>query len=360
MLADHALARGRCTAGKKAEMTSAERVAAALELRETDRVPVVLFTVYCGIKYAGCKVGEGLADDERYIRAELKCLDDFGSDAVWAVGGVDIVAFALGAEVRFLEDDAPQILEHPIRCREDLERMRSVDVMAQGEAQRRLRRVRKLKKAVGKEVPVVAVVQAPFNTACQLRGVENLYKNMISDPDFVTAILEFATERDAEHALALAEAGADVIWMGNSVAGGLSISRKHYEQFAHPYSRRIFHQLKASGVRTALHTCGNWNDRFDIVADEGADVWHVSEYADLSALKTLYGDRVCLMGNVGSVGILKGPPERVGDEAAKCIEDAGKGGGFILSADCGIPRDAPWDNVMALAKAARNIAYTTR
>ncbi len=339
---------------KKAEMTPIERIKATMNRKETDRVPVVPQTIYCGIRYAGFKVGKCFVDVEEYVQSQLQCLEDFGWDAAWVVGGVDIVAVALGAKTRYYEDDAPLIIDHPIKTREDLERIRTIDVMAQEQIQNRLRCTSELRKAVSKDVAIFALMRAPYNTSCMLRGVECLYRNMISDPGFVTEILEFATEKSIEHALALTEAGADVVWMGNSVAGGLTISRKHYEQFAHPYSKRAFHKLKANGVTTVLHTCGDWNDRFDLVVEEGADCWHVSDYADLGALKERYGDRVALMGNVGSVRVMTGSPEEVAEESRKCIQAAGSNGGFILSADCAVPRDAPKDNMMAMAKAARD------
>jgi uroporphyrinogen-III decarboxylase len=49
--------------------------------------------------------------------------------------------------------------------------------------------------------------------------------------------------------------------------------------------------------------------------------------------------------------LLLGTPEQVASEASACIDKAAKGGGFILSADCAVPRDVPGENLQAMVKA---------
>jgi len=52
--------------------------------------------------------------------------------------------------------------------------------------------------------------------------------------------------------------------------------------------------------------------------------------------------------------MLQGTPEVVRQKSAELISIAGKGGGFILSPGCEVPRDTPPENMLALVEAAVN------
>ncbi|MBI2315861.1 MAG: cobalamin-binding protein [Betaproteobacteria bacterium] len=49
--------------------------------------------------------------------------------------------------------------------------------------------------------------------------------------------------------------------------------------------------------------------------------------------------------------MLLGKPEDVKRESKECIAKAGARGGFILGADCGVPRDTPAANMRAMTEA---------
>jgi uroporphyrinogen-III decarboxylase len=49
--------------------------------------------------------------------------------------------------------------------------------------------------------------------------------------------------------------------------------------------------------------------------------------------------------------LLLGSPEKVKREAIECINKGGLGGGFMLGANCVVPRDTPTENMRALTEA---------
>ena len=74
----------------------------------------------------------------------------------------------------------------------------------------------------------------------------------------------------------------------------------------------------------------------------------------MSAMKTRYGDKVCLKGNVDCTGALcDGTPEEVEDEVRQCILAGGACGGLILSSSNTIHRGVKPDNYRAMLRAAR-------
>jgi len=62
-------------------------------------------------------------------------------------------------------------------------------------------------------------------------------------------------------------------------------------------------------------------------------------------LKKLYGGRISLMGNLHTTDImLRGTVDEVERAAKQAIDDAGAGGGFILSTGDQCGRDTPLEN----------------
>ncbi|MCL5958529.1 MAG: uroporphyrinogen decarboxylase, partial [Chloroflexi bacterium] len=207
--------------------------------------------------------------------------------------------------------------------------------------------------AVGPEVPVTGLVPSPFLLAGTLRGAEALMRDFFSNRRFIEELSLLCIDYTSKYALLLVEAGADVIRLVNPFANASCISRKHYQEFVHPYTRQMLARLKAKGIRVIFHTCGRWDDRLDLVTSEGADILHVDKM-DLLAFKQSYGGRVGVMGNVKTVDtMLLGRPQDVERESRECIRQAGTGGGYILSADCVLPRDTPVENIQAMVSAAR-------
>ena len=93
----------------------------------------------------------------------------------------------------------------------------------------------------------------------------------------------------------MVEAGCDIVWLPMPTLGGTCMSKKHYVELCLPYNKQFIEKIRKTGAKIILHTCGNWNDRFDVASKEGADALHVSE-ADLETLKKEYGKKNCVDG----------------------------------------------------------------
>ena len=73
---------------------------------------------------------------------------------------------------------------------------------------------------------------------------------------------------------------------------------------------------------------------------------------DIAEVKRLYGDMLCLIGNVSLVTLGRGTPEQVAAEAKGLIRDLGENGGYMLSSSNSIASYLPVENVLALSRAA--------
>ena len=185
-----------------------------------------------------------------------------------------------------------------------------------------------------------------------LRGISNLYMDLVLNPMFVSDLQEFCLGKAIDFAKEMVKAGADMVIATNPIANTSCISRVMYETQVHPFTKKLYQAIRQTGAKLGFHSCGNWDDRYDLLIEERPHLlW--PDKVDIGVLRQKYGERVCILGNVKTTEtMLQGTPEKVRKEALECMEKGGSKG-YMLGADCVLPRDVPPDNVRALIGAAR-------
>lgn len=328
---------------------------AAFRRQIPDRVPVMQMALYHGIRLLGKKlsaihdldvaIGALAAVQKRYMPDIMT--PSFGCK-YWLYGD-------LGIELRMPEDGFDSVQEAYFTSRKDLETKPLPDPSDPDTLlHNQIRLVRAISELFGNETVVASFGGSSLGRAGDLVGNERLLAWLIEDPD----LARLAIQRVSEWTLAIAKAsldvGAEVIGMVDPTAGGSVISRNHFEQFSLPILRELNAEIKNhKDVPTYLHICGKVDDRIDLMVETGVDGLSFDQNVNLAKAKRDFGDKVCLIGNVDPVGVLfLGSPEDVTQTSRVCIEQAGEGGGFILAPGCGVPPDAPVENLLALHEAA--------
>ena len=129
----------------------------------------------------------------------------------------------------------------------------------------------------------------------------------------------------------------DYLTLGGS--GSITLaSPELFDRFALPFIKEATHLCAQAGLPTMLHSCGKETHLVRRVAEE-TDLNCVNPLevppmgdCDLAALKRQYGHKLALMGNLHTTEVmLRGTVDEVKAAARKAIDDAGAGGGFILS-----------------------------
>lgn len=173
---------------------------------------------------------------------------------------------------------------------------------------------------------------------CCLRGTEQAIYDTFDDPQWVHQCLQVLLERKLVFARSLEGAKYDILELGGGDASNTVISPKMFQEFVAPYDSQIIEACHQAGQKIAYHTCGGMMLILDdIVAmkpdametftpiDMGGDV-------DLGKAKKRIGDKVCMIGGFDQGHYLSDCSEGETRKAVrKCFEEAGEGGGYIIS-----------------------------
>lgn len=342
-------------------MTSRERVIAALERREPDRVPlfepIIDQRVIKGVLPEGTyeELNEYLGDDciglnrSSWDKSKIEFIDKEKGTFRDRWG----VIRALGPEAN------PYPVEPAIKHYEDLRDWSPPDP-ADPTVYGHLPEL--VKKYKGKKAIVFMGRDAFFNPA-HVRGVEAFLMDMILNPKFVHELIDLCLEYDMEVVRRAIKIGVDVIVFGDDYADKNTsfMSPKHFREFIFPRLKRAIKNAHDHGAYVIKHTDGNIWSIIDMIIEAGPDALNPIEPAagmDLGEVKARYGDRVALVGNIDCGALLSwGTPEEVREAVRKAIAVAGPGGGYMVSSSNSIHSSVKPENLVAMARAVHEFGH---
>lgn len=133
------------------------------------------------------------------------------------------------------------------------------------------------------------------------------------------------------------------------------ISRKHFEEYALPYIKRVVKAVKKEGGLTMLHICGDVTDRLDLLAETGVDSLSVESKVSLKRAREVIGRKTSLAGNVNPVKILQfGSEEDVKEAVVNCLGLGAGNGGFVLLPGCDVASGVTFENIKVFVETGHN------
>jgi uroporphyrinogen decarboxylase len=354
-------------------MTGRERILAALNVKQPDRVPLYIHGINEGpIVGIGRHLTEGLPEPKQFYdmtdTEKLKLLDTLF--LIHEHFGVDgFTSFEIGHEVdldkaRVMDDwgivylrsphGLPVAKGHPVQDVADLKGYRPPtpnrkDLLLLDLARERFKG----------QVALFWLMRGTFVRSWRLAGMQNLMVKMIRSPEFVHRIASMVLEYNLLQLDMLAEAGLDVLVVEDDIAttGATLISPLHFQEFVNPYNRKIVQHAHALGLKVVRHSDGNLWQILDILLEAGYDGLNPLEPhagMDLEKVKQYCGDRICLVGNIDCMDLLcNGTTEQVESAVLQAIEVAAPGGGYILSESNSLHPGVNPENCIAMFEAAK-------
>ena len=156
----------------------------------------------------------------------------------------------------------------------------------------------------------------------------------------------------------MVEMGFDYIELSNS--GMVTLANPQlFRQYSLPTIQQASKIIRQAGLLSEVHCCGFAKEVVKACHDE-TDVDSINPLQEppmgdcvLAEIKKLYGDTLCLKGNVGvTEPLLFGTPADVEADVIRCMNAAKEHGRFILFSEEGIGALTPVENVEAYVTAA--------
>jgi uroporphyrinogen decarboxylase len=200
------------------------------------------------------------------------------------------------------------------------------------------RYLKRLARDLGEDLFIfTSVFSGIFENTWQPLGFERFAVAARKEKDFVRRLIRFYTDLCCMFIEAAADAGIPGYCYGDDMAyrSGPMFSPRTFEELFGDSLRRVTETAHAQGMKIIVHSCGNTYKLLDWFADCGFDGVHPLEPTagmELAEVKEMIGERMALVGNIDVSHILvDGSREEVTGAVKQAIHDAGEGGGYILA-----------------------------
>jgi uroporphyrinogen-III decarboxylase len=214
---------------------------------------------------------------------------------------------------------------------------------------------------IAPDVSVHVEVFSPFTHLMELFGYEQALMALIDEPQKCHEVLAAFAQQVLTQVKLYAACGPDAILVSSAFAGAGFISRQMYQEFVVPYEDHIFQSIRGHGAKSYVHTCGAIGDRLDLMSETSVDGIDTLDppplgTVELSEAKSKYGERFFFKGNLDSVNEMLNADDQTFEEAVKDrIKIGTPGSGYILSSACSVaPRVKP-ERLKKLAALAKEL-----
>ena len=353
-----------------------DRVLAALELREPDRVPTMdvmeeISNVYevlgkkplpFGYLFSNRHTGWVIdklapvinrarlfdAEMDRFSFDRTEASVKMGYDATWVMHvpiwrfrDTKTIVDIYGRRYDTVLDSrgnlaTPMYREGLIRGPEDWKAWDKGDLFRLPE--RANRAFSRIQKALGHKIFIFgAFLYGLFENSWQPMGFERFAVAVRREKSFIQRVIKFYEDHFCMMLEAWADAGLPGAIYTDDMAyrSGPMLNPRSMEELYGEALRRITATAHRLGMKIVIHSCGNVIPLLGWFADCGFDGVHALEPTagvELAKAKEVVGSRMCLVGNIDITHILvDATREEVFEAVRQSILAAGQGGGYILA-----------------------------
>ena len=220
-----------------------------------------------------------------------------------------------------------------------------------------MRYAKKMKK-YGYPVFSMSITQAPFDAVSEFfRGLTGSMTDMYRHPEELKKILDLQVESAIQVGVEDAEMReAKIVFVPLHRGADGFMSNKQFEEFYWPTLVKVMEGLIQKDLMPMPFFEGGYNERLPYLQEfakkNRGKVLYYFDKTDMSKAKEMFGDYVCLRGNVPGSLLVGGTPGKVEEYVKNLIKNCSSGGGLIVDGGVGgIPDESKFENVKAMIDA---------
>jgi MtaA/CmuA family methyltransferase len=301
-------------------------------------------------RYSGYTYREFASDYRALVESNLKCMEDFGMDAVGLISDPYRETAAFGGEVTFPEEGVPRCIRPVVKSLEDIAELKNPDVHKSVRTLDRIRAGEMLSKLTSGRVPVIGWIEGPLAESCDLAGVNEVLLKIFMEPDFVKRLTDKTMATAKTFARAQVEAGCGIIGMGDAICS--QVSRENYGEFVKDKHRELVEYIHSMGARVKLHICGNITHLLEDLRDVKPDILDLDWMVDMEQAYRVLGPEITRCGNLDPVSVIQNTDPATILEKSVSLCSLEQGRGFILSGGCEITVNTPPAHLRAMREAS--------
>ncbi|MDP6876584.1 MAG: MtaA/CmuA family methyltransferase, partial [Alphaproteobacteria bacterium] len=285
---------------KPLEMTSRERVLAALAGQPVDRTPVCCPTSVATVELmdlVDAPFPNANREAAPMARLAATAHTILGFDSVMPVFSIIQESSALGCKMQWEgKDNWPTVrMSEPIWDKpEDI--YIPNDLLEHPDLVCVLDAIKLLRQDLGQDVAIIGKTMGPWSMAYHCFGVEKFLLLSLDDPDATKEILEKLKKVTIDFGNAQVEAGVDALTLPDHATGDL-VSGEYYERYLRDLHTEFAEKIHCPLI---LHICGRTVDRMGFIAETGMAAFHYdSKNGPDESMATVHGD-IALVGNINN------------------------------------------------------------
>lgn len=328
------------------DMTSLQRIQAAMACQPVDRVPWVPFVGSHAAHLLNMTATEYLQSEESIINGVNRAIESYAPDGIPVVFDLQVEAEALGCELQWADENPPAVVSHPLANGTTLSQLKVPDRNSG-----RIAPILSATQALRRQHPEIALyglITGPFTLALHLRGT-SVFMDMFDDPAGVQDLLAFCKETALAMSRYYCDAGCDVIAVVDPMTS--QIGPEQFVEFVTPHVTEIFDFVRENHALSSFFVCGHAQQNIPAMCDCHCDNISIDENIPLDFVRDECRKRnMSFGGNLQLTRVLLlGAPLDAQRNALACL-DTGGDTGFVLAPGCDIPYATPQENLVAVTK----------
>ncbi|RMD82861.1 MAG: hypothetical protein D6820_03100 [Lentisphaerae bacterium] len=202
-----------------------------------------------------------------------------------------------------------------------------------------------------------------WETAWAIRSMPQLMMDMMLEDPKAIFLLDKITELSCIRARAYAEAGVDIIHLGDDIGmqQAIMMSVEMYRTWLKPRLKRVIDAAKSvkPDVLIFYHSCGFVKPLIDDLIEAGVEILNPvqPECMDFAEIHAMYSDRLSFNGTLGTQTTMPfGTPDEVRETVFRNLETAGERGGLVCCPTHLLEPEVPWENIEAYVNACKEFS----